>query len=118
MTNLFCNEDSSGDICLCDRIGPALRSGRDDKGEGCALLCIVRWWSEIADPSAALGGCDFLSFPSGLRPENSMQHLPTNIAEVPSAALGTGSTTSRFQPSVVRQIREVLRYKDDRLFGH
>ena len=35
-----------------------------------------------ADPSTALGGCDFFNFPCSLWPESSEEHLPTSIAGV------------------------------------
>jgi hypothetical protein len=38
--------------------------------------------------------CGFLNFRCSLRPETSQEHLPTRIAGVPSAALGTGSSDS------------------------
>jgi hypothetical protein len=39
-------------------------------------------------------------FLCSLRPESPEQHLLTNIAEVPSAALRTGSSAARYKASV------------------
>jgi hypothetical protein len=41
--------------------------------------------------------------------ESSGEHLPKIIAGVPSATLGTGSSTPRHKPSFMRQICAALR---------
>ena len=61
---------------LCDR--SARRFAQDDNGEGALPSGDWLLVKRTADPSASLGGCDFLR----LRPESSEQHPPMVIAEV------------------------------------
>jgi hypothetical protein len=56
---------------------------------------------EVGNPGT-LGVCDFFIFRCSLRPESSQEHLPTSIAGVPSATLGTGSSTPRHKALCLR----------------
>ena len=52
--------------------------------------------------SATVGVCDFFILRRSLRSESSQEHLQTGIAGVPSAALGTGSSTPRHKALCLR----------------
>jgi hypothetical protein len=56
---------------------------------------------EVGNPGT-LGACDFFDLACSLWLESSEEHLPTSIAGVPSAMLGTGSSTACHKPSVMR----------------
>jgi hypothetical protein len=73
---------------LCRKTLPGRVRGTADPSTACR------------DRSASLGGCDFFLFRCSLRSESSQKHLPTSIAGVPSATLGTGSSTPRHKASV------------------
>jgi hypothetical protein len=49
-----------------------------------------------------IGACDFLNLDCILWLESFEEHLPTIIAGVPSATLGTGSSAPRHKASVMR----------------
>jgi hypothetical protein len=67
--------------------------------------------------SATVGVCDFFILRCSLRPESPQEHLQTSIAGVPSAALGTGSSTPHDQALCHRDKSVVRSAQDDEFVG-